>query len=804
MKRIAMILVWALALLLSCGNKGEQPGGDKTPLAVSPLSLNFVSLGEQKTLSVTSSADWLVRSSASWLKALTPKGTSADKQIRVSADENKEKSERSAKLTVSNLDGESVEITVTQDAAGDETGVRGISSAADLVGLSKAVRGEGSIAQYLVDGVIKFNKDIDASSITDWIPIGDTDHPLTYSIDGNNRSITGVNWKVDATKDMNVGLVGVGKDITISKLTFGGTGSQVEFKVTGAGKVRAAAIIGRALGVTVQKVTNNAALTVSGTAATGNDLIIGGIAGYADSNSLIGGETESSMGCKSLGNITVPVAAQAGGIVGYSSGAIQNCTFRATISGPVSGSYGPAWLCSYGNPSAKTDVVSNYGYGYVNETPACMRNAMMNVEDGYDPEQNTVDWTLDAYYDWTEVETKTLHSGVVYHHYSCKNVPREIFALEVNLQNPGIEITAAYAGEMIPNPNGNDNNNNGKNIRELLSELCARRRSEGQKILAGVNAGFFDSNDGICRGFHVEDRQPGYINNPKVVSNLGNHKWGFTVFTDGTASCGIKKFTGKMRHAGEEYNYYSLNDTILRHVSADYEANLYNSRYVRQPYSAYPKLQNKLASDALYVVCEYTGTPMEVNAGYAQARVVDIRDGRTGSITLPYITAKNQVGVALSGVMANTWKSKVKVGDTVEFRCDITVDGVSKPILTQVSTMYQLMTDGQDASNTPGSSASLYTKYDPKTFPVVSQDLKKVWLVEIDGRQLWYSLGVKGYEMYRIAKKLGGWWTTGLDGGGSSAMWLWDASKGKGGLVSKPCDSKGERSCMNYLLIREK
>ena len=58
--------------------------------------------------------------------------------------------------------------------------------------------------------------------------------------------------------------------------------------------------------------------------------------------------------------------------------------------------------------------------------------------------------------------------------------------------------------------------------------------------------------------------------------------------------------------------------------------------------------------------------------------------------------------------------------------------------------------------------------------------------------------------MYRIAKKLGGWWTTGLDGGGSSAIWLWDASKGKGGLVNKPCDSKGERSCMNYLLIREK
>ena len=122
--------------------------------------------------------------------------------------------------------------------------------------------------------------------------------------------------------------------------------------------------------------------------------------------------------------------------------------------------------------------------------------------------------------------------------------------------------------------------------------------------------------------------------------------------------------------------------------------------------------------------------------------------------------------------------------------------------------MYQLMTNGADASNTPGSSASLYTAYDPKTFPVVSADRSKLWLVEIDGRQIpagkWYSLGVKSYEMYRIGKKLGGAWITGMDGGGSSCIWVWNQSKGSGSIVSHPCDSRGERSCMTYVLIREK
>lgn len=811
MKRIGILLTaCVLALVSACGGKTETPGGDQTPLAVSPRSLEFVALGEQKNLNVTSSTDWLVRSSASWLKVLTPKGLPSETQIRVSAEENKTESVRTATLTVSNLGGESTQVSVSQLAGSGEANIRGISSAEDLVGLSKAVRGEEgySIANYLVDGVIKFNKDIDASSITEWIPIGDAANPLTYNIDGNNRKIYNVNWKVNATAHTNVGLVGVGQNITINKLTFGNAGDQVEFTVSGAGKVRAGGIIGRALGVTVQKVTNNASLSVKGTAATGNDLIIGGIAGYSDGSSLIGGEVETTHGCKSLGSISVTVPAQAGGLVGYNSGTIRRCTFRADVSGPFQDSYGPGWICSYGLPSAKSKVLDNYGAGTVNGIACAVNNAMMNVQDAYNPEANTVDWSQDAYYDWVEKENIQLHSGAIYHHYSCTNVPREIFVLEVDLTNPGIEITAVIADESIPNPNGlksNDYNAQLNTVRERLSDICKRRRSKGEKILAGVNSGFFDTAPGILRGFHIEEGQPAYINNPDVVNKLPNHSWAFTVFTDGTASCGKKTFSGKMRLNGTEYNYYSLNDTILRHTSADYQANLYNARYKKQPHSEKPELVNNLASNAMYVICEWDGDPMKVNTGYASATVKEIRDGRSSSITPPYISSDKRFVIALSGNMAAQWKDNVSVGQTLEMSCEIAVDGVKKPIYTQVSTMYQLMTDGADASNSPGSSASLYSQYDPMTFPVVSKDLKKVWLVEIDGRQLWYSMGVKGYEMYQIAKKLGGAWVTRFDGGGSSAIWVWDAAKGSGSIRSKPCDSPGgERSCMNYLLIREK
>ena len=51
---------------------------------------------------------------------------------------------------------------------------------------------------------------------------------------------------------------------------------------------------------------------------------------------------------------------------------------------------------------------------------------------------------------------------------------------------------------------------------------------------------------------------------------------------------------------------------------------------------------------------------------------------------------------------------------------------------------------------------------------------------------------------------LGGWWATGLDGGGSSAVWLWDPATSKGGIVNRPSDSKGERSCLSYWIIKQK
>lgn len=522
---------------------------------------------------------------------------------------------------------------------------------------------------------------------------------------------------------------------------------------------------------------------------------------------LVGGNKGTITSCTNNGAVTSHLSCRTGGFVGHNEGFITESVNNGTVTGGISSNseHGPGWACGYNK--TKANVSDNRGYGKVNSKDASHVNAVFyNYKSTYDPEKNVVDWTLDSYYDWQQDSTRTLSAGIKYTAYHFENVLRRMNVLEIDLSSPEVDLTTAYADELVPNPNANANNNNGKCVRETLSELCVRRRAAGQNIVAGINTGFFDSNDGISRGFSVEEGEPIYINNPAVVAGLGNHAWGFTVFTDGTASCGKKAFTGKIELGGKEYSYYTVNDTTLRHSNATYTVNLYTSRYVETPHPAeLPNVKNNLAKNVLYLTAEYSSDVMKVNAGWVEAKVTAVADGRSSQLqNPPYLTLRNQLGIALSGSPAAEVSASVKVGDTIRVKCDIAIDGsTAKQVYTLNSTMFQIMKDGEDKSSTLPSTNQTLTLYDPLTFPVVSQDGRKVWLVEIDGRST-SSLGVKAYEMYRIARKLGGWNMTRFDGGGSSAMWMYNSDLGRGYLVNKPSDSKGERSCLNYILLRVK
>lgn len=521
--------------------------------------------------------------------------------------------------------------------------------------------------------------------------------------------------------------------------------------------------------------------------------------------------------CTNNGNVTTFLGCRTGGFVGHNEGVVSNCTNKGCIIGnkTVDGSniHGPGWACGYNKTTA--NLTQCKGYGHVGdlsfknnptEAPASMHiNAVAHKNTSYDPEDNFVDWTLDAYFDWTLKETKSLAAGVTYYAYEFNNLPRKMKVVEVDLTSPNVDVTAAYADDIVPNPNANGNDNNGFCIRETLSQLCARKRTEGQNILAGINTGFFDSNDGISRGPHIQDGHPVYVNNEAVREGFVNHAWAFTVFGDGTASCGKKTFTGTLEIAGKSYEYFSVNDTIVRHGSTKYYANLYTSSYKKVPHSTNPTITNPLSVKALYIVAEYSGSEgLIVNGGSAEAVVKSIYDGRTTPLSeAPYLTADNQVAIQMTGTQAAEVATAVKAGDKIKITAQMVVDGeTTKPISTQNSTMFQFLLDGVNNSDSSPAGHTNTTTYDPITMVAVDKAKTKVWFVEVDGRQKWVSMGLKAYEMARISQILGAWNMTRFDGGGSSAMWVY--ADGNGALVNTPSDSKGERSCLNYILIRTK
>ena len=773
---------------------------------VTPTSLTLDPQGGQDFVFVRSAEDWLIRSDVKWVKVVTSSGKASSDLVKATFtyDANTDGAAREGTITIKTLKGASAQVKVSQDKFTGQLAARGISTADDLVAFAQAVNTGAALTPYLVNGVVTLLNDIDVSSIKDWTPAGTKASPFTGSFDGNGHTIKNIKWNVDLSEYPDAGIFGYAKNANITDLKVGAQGDVFTLAGT-ASAVNAGAVVGRLDGGSVTACVNNLQMSYDGS-ATGGDVCIAGICGRSNGD---------VTGCTNKGNIISKVVSRAAGFVAYNEGTVSECINRGCILAEKSGEIGPAWACSYQKVAA--NFVKNTGKGHVGSYSAHKDNpegadwdAYLNAvvspaTQGYDMEQVTIDSTKDSYLNWKEVKTVQVSSGVKYTHYDCINTPLKLNILEINLADPNVEVTNSYANDCVPNPNGNKNSNNGFKIRETLSQLCERKRSEGMNIIAGVNAGFFDSNDGISRGFHIEEGEPVYINNPDVVKGLANHSWGITVFSDATASCGKKKFTGKIKTSGKEFNWYSMNDTIMRNVSSSYQINLYDSHYKQYPHPSNTNLTNKLAKNALYVIAEYDNDPMKVNVGYASAKVVSISDGRSSALSnLPYITSDKQVGISLSGAKAEEFSTLVSVGSTVEFRCDMTIEGEdTKPIYTQCSSMFELMKNGSDnLSSLPSNHDT--AERDPRMVPIISQDKKTLWLVQADGRQDWFSNGISHKEMMIVAKKLGGYSATNLDGGGSSVMWVYDPAAGKGSVVNSVSDSKGERSCLNYLLIKAK
>lgn len=407
----------------------------------------------------------------------------------------------------------------------------------------------------------------------------------------------------------------------------------------------------------------------------------------------------------------------------------------------------------------------------------------------FDPSDNR----SDVFYDWTAAETRQVVPGVTYTRYSFVNFDQNIHVLDVDLTNPKLTVETSMADDLAPNPNANKRHNNGPNLRETLRQNITRKRSEGRNIVAGINTGFFDSHFGILRGVHIEKGEAVYINNPSVRSRLVNHAWGFAFFKDRTLGFERRTVYGNIRVADRTFPYHSVNDTIVALTEqTTYDANVYTHRFVREPH---PGIYNKVGTRALFIVAKGDEV-ITVNTGYQRAVVTDVIDGRNVSIKAPFVTGRGEWVLQITGARADQLAGVVKAGDPIEIETVVGVGAVTAPIDVYNASMYQYVAGGRYvAPSTDSAAEKIY-----QTMNIGADGMRtRLCLFAIDGIE--GNRGLDFYEAFRVARKLGLSDVVRVDGGGSTTMWVLDDRGGD--VVNNITDSKGERSCMNYLHIRQ-
>lgn len=533
--------------------------------------------------------------------------------------------------------------------------------------------------------------------------------------------------------------------------------------------------------------------------------IFGANPGYKRMGGLAGGASADAAftSCVNNGDVFSQLGCRTGGFVGHNEAKITKCENKGVILSDhtLSGTnyHGSGWAAGY-NKSADLITECVVG-GRVGDYTAYKDNpqsapeatyAMAIVHGKFDPTLNGLSDQYEEFYDW-EVKAETqLAEGVKFYHYAMKNFAQNVYVVEADLTNPNVVFETVMADELCLNPNANNNSNNGKKLRETLSETCTRRRAEGRNIVAGINTGFFNSHDGFPRGFHIEYGEPVFINNPTVRQSLSNHRPGFTFFEDRTVNFDNRSFTGYLKVNDTDYEYYSVNDTIVRLNNTDgYDANLYTSRFRKEPH---PGIYNPVGSDALFVVGRCS-QQMTVNDGWFDATVTAIVDGRNGaSVEVPFVSEKTDWVLQVTGEKAAALAAALKVGDAVRINANVSIGSVSKQIIMHNSSMYRFLNGGNwNAVN----DATLM----PATCIGADQAGTTVKLVCVDGRTS-IDTGMNYWQLYMTMKKLGLHNAIRFDGGGSTTLWKWE--NGAGAIANRPCDSKGERSCMNYMHVRIK
>ncbi len=368
----------------------------------------------------------------------------------------------------------------------------------------------------------------------------------------------------------------------------------------------------------------------------------------------------------------------------------------------------------------------------------------------------------------TASKARELASGVRYWHAVDTRGPWNIHVVRVDLQRASVDLRAARAGDKLRG-------------RERTSDMVRRLSVGGERVVAAVNADFFDLKSGENENNQVIAGEwwKGLKVTESPFDTYDNVHAQFA--TDAAGHLVIDRFVldGKAWARGAMTPIITVN---ANPSGAPEGTALYTSRFG-------------------------PSTPRDTTRQTAEASLASA--GRRGD-TLLYVR-RGAVAVASGspipsdGAVLAAYGARIKEvqamadGDTVRVLLTTVprVPGGAAPTLI-IGGWPRILRDGQnvagDAATTEGTISRNAEVRHPRTAVGYSRDGRTLWLYVVDGRST-ASVGMTLVEMADELKRLGAWQAMNFDGGGSTTMVI------DGAVVNTPSDPTGEREVGNALLI---
>ena len=287
----------------------------------------------------------------------------------------------------------------------------------------------------------------------------------------------------------------------------------------------------------------------------------------------------------------------------------------------------------------------------------------------------------------------------------------------------------------------------------------------GKKVIAGINADFFDTTTGIPIGIVINE---GVF----ISSNLGSPAIGFKA--DGSAIIGTP--ANAMYLKGE--NGGTLRVSCFNKGRSKYNVCLYDENY---------GTSTKTTTQGTNIILERVdGEELVVN-GDVKLRVVSITENTTEAAAI----GKNQMVLTASADCQTDIVSPFSVGEIVTFSVDAE-ESDWDDVMYAVGGKVMLDNGAVDVTGSP-------TGINPRSAVGIKSD-GTVVLYEVDGRQSGFSVGMTMNQLANEMLSLGCVDAINLDGGGSSAIIVQRTGEDSYGVVNSPSDGS-LRKCANYIML---